>query len=386
MFLTRCVQQLLEVSDLCNSAKPDERSVMTYVAQFFHAFSSMNKTEAEARRVAAFAEHMQSVWLSMNDYERRMSELLSSIRSLLQDWSSKPPMPPYSALKATQAAFHEHKKTKKREWVEQKTEVVTLLGNIGVKLKTYNLRDYRPPDGVRLSDMDALWEEMLNAEKERSKEINAKIRQIKEELRKRFAELANSCEANLFRISEEISALEGSLDSQLVRVKGLQARLPLIQDQLIEIASVEKQCIEANVEENDYTVYTYEDLEFELGLVQKSVTKKIAFIENQVVSRSMTNLTPAQLEEFESTFRYFDKDESNTLDIHEFQAALASLSIVYSDAEIDNIHQRIGNEEGRVTFEAFSSFLVEITKTPSRQIRFEPLSVESLVTTIRNRA
>ncbi|KAH8914307.1 hypothetical protein BT69DRAFT_1194864, partial [Atractiella rhizophila] len=78
--------------------------------------------------------------------------------------------------------------------------------------KTYNLRDYRPPDGVRLSDMDALWEEMLNAEKERSKEINAKIRQIKEELRKRFAELANSCEANLFRISEEISALEGSLD------------------------------------------------------------------------------------------------------------------------------------------------------------------------------
>jgi hypothetical protein len=34
------VQQLLEVEDLCDS-KPDERSVMTYVASFFHAFSSM---------------------------------------------------------------------------------------------------------------------------------------------------------------------------------------------------------------------------------------------------------------------------------------------------------------------------------------------------------
>lgn len=43
----------------------------------------------------------------------------------------------------------------------------------------------------------------------------------------------------------------------------------------------------------------------------------------------MTNLTPAQLEEFESTFRYFDKDQSNTLNVLEFGAALASLGIVY---------------------------------------------------------
>lgn len=44
----------------------------------------------------------------------------------------------------------------------------------------------------------------------------------------------------------------------------------------------------------------------------------------------MTNLTPAQLEQFESTFRYFDKDESNTLSVSELAAALASLGIVYS--------------------------------------------------------
>ena len=44
----------------------------------------------------------------------------------------------------------------------------------------------------------------------------------------------------------------------------------------------------------------------------------------------MTNLTPAQLEQFESTFRYFDKDESNTLSQTEMTAALASLGIVYS--------------------------------------------------------
>jgi hypothetical protein len=36
-------QRLLDVSDLCDARPPDERSVMTYVASFFHAFSSMSK-------------------------------------------------------------------------------------------------------------------------------------------------------------------------------------------------------------------------------------------------------------------------------------------------------------------------------------------------------
>lgn len=48
------------------------------------------------------------------------------------------------------------------------------------------------------------------------------------------------------------------------------------------------------------------------------------------MSRNMTNLTPAQIEQFESTFRYFDKDETNTLNLSEMAAALASLGIVYA--------------------------------------------------------
>lgn len=91
----------------------------------------------------------------------------------------------------------------------------------------------------------------------------------------------------------------------------------------------EEECASANVDENDYTILTSQDLVFELELVMQSIAKKISFIDNQIVSRNMTNLTPAQLEQFESTFRYFDRDESNTLNIQEMAAALASLGIVY---------------------------------------------------------
>jgi len=72
----------------------------------------------------------------------------------------------------------------------------------------------------------------------------------------------------------------------------------------------------------------------------------------------MTNLTPAQLEEFESTFRYFDKDETNTLHLAELIAALASLGIVYSEEDMDLIYNQLLDGYGAVTFEAFINLLV----------------------------
>ena len=130
-----------------------------------------------------------------------------------------------------------------------------------------------------------------------------------------------------------------------MQVKEIQTRLPTLSEALAQVERAEQNCTAANIEENDYTVFTCQDLEFELGLVTQSIAKKISFIDNQVrissdtlyltniaqiVSRNMTNLTPAQLEQFESTFRYFDRDETNTLSLTEMSAALASQGVVYS--------------------------------------------------------
>ena len=73
-----------------------------------------------------------------------------------------------------------------------------------------------------------------------------------------------------------------------------------------------------------YTIYSADDIDFDLGLLQQTLFKKIAFIENQIVARSKSNFTPQQLEEFSETFKHFDKDNSNTLKRDEFKAALAS--------------------------------------------------------------
>jgi hypothetical protein len=63
----------------------------------------------------------------------------------------------------------------------------------------------------------------------------------------------------------------------------MQRRIAGLSENLAVVDSAEAECNLANVEENDYTVFTCQDLKFELELLVSSVAKKIAFIDNQVL-------------------------------------------------------------------------------------------------------
>jgi len=76
----------------------------------------------------------------------------------------------------------------------------------------------------------------------------------------------------------------------------------------------------------------------------------------------MTNLTPIQLEEFESVFRHFDRDLSNSLHEIEFSAALASLGLVYDEEEMHEVFESVSNGGKSVSFEQFITFMVEETE------------------------
>ncbi|KIM63382.1 hypothetical protein SCLCIDRAFT_24265 [Scleroderma citrinum Foug A] len=365
------IPQLLEVEDLCDSAHPDERSVMTYIASFFHAFSTMDQAETVSRRVEKFAELMQSVWLSKNDYERRARNLLRALAEVQAEWASSKFTGTYTDAKEQSSSFNEYKHTTKRGWVTERQDVTTLLGNIQTKLRTYGLREYIPPPGLALLDIDYAWDELLHSEAKRSRSINAQIREIKESLRISFADLANEFSQRLSDMSRELSSVEGPLEKQQEDVRTFQARLPDMSHRLSLVSSAENECLAANVEENDYTVFTCQDLEFELELVTQCIAKKISFIDNQIVLRNMTNLTPVQLEQFEGTFRYFARDETNTLSLPEFTAALASLGMVYSDEDMDYLFDQLEQEYGAITFQAFINLLVDITEdqTSPEQLR-----------------
>lgn len=356
------IPDLLDVEDVCDVSKPDERSLMTYIAYWFHAFSQMERVENAGRRVEKFVQNMQGAWEMQNNFEKRMRELLRQIAEQRKQWEEAKFDGTYADAKKQSADFTGYKRKNKRTWVAEKSDLVGLLGNIKTKLSTYRLRPYDPPAELSLEALETAWATLMKAERDRSQTINETIRDIKNLLRKSFADKANDFALALNTLSTSISGLEGDVEDQLEHTKQLSKSLQPLDEYLNIIANIDDQCAEANIEENDFTTYTYDELEYELGLVRSSVSKKLAFLENQMVARNMTNLTPIQLEEFESVFRHFDRDVSNSLAELEFSAALASLGLVYDEDEMHSKFRETSGGRDYVTFEQFIRFMVDETE------------------------
>jgi hypothetical protein len=171
------IPRLLDVEDVCDVAKPDERSLMTYIAYWFHAFSQMEKVENAGRRVEKFVNNMQGAWEMQSAYERRMRALLKSIKEQIEQWQQAKFEGTYADAKQQANEFMAYKKGQKRDWVAEKSDLATLLGNIKTKLGTYRLRPYDPPADVRLEALEKEWNNLSQAEMHRAQLINETIRE-----------------------------------------------------------------------------------------------------------------------------------------------------------------------------------------------------------------
>ena len=65
------------------------------------------------------------------------------------------------------------------------------------------------------------------------------------------------------------------------QAKHIKANLSPIQSVLAHLKRLDARCQEAHIEENDYTIYSYDDLEYAFNLAKTSVEKKLDFIQNQ---------------------------------------------------------------------------------------------------------
>jgi hypothetical protein len=100
---------------------------------------------------------------------------LADITRVMATWTTASFNGTYTDAKSQSEEFTAYKRTEKRRFVAEKTELESLLGNIQTKVKTYGLREYRPAVGLALGDLDGAWRGLTKAETARSKAINAKI-------------------------------------------------------------------------------------------------------------------------------------------------------------------------------------------------------------------
>ncbi|OMJ25164.1 Alpha-actinin-like protein 1 [Smittium culicis] len=360
------IPPLLDVEDIVNVDNPDSKSIMTYVAQYFHAFSSLNKVETAGRRIGKLSNVLQTVYEMRHNYENRASDLVSDISCVIEKWSHfdfQTQLSEYSTAKNELDLFNNFKLKEKRELLMEKQDLSNLLNDIQTRLATYHIQPYQPPSGLLPSEIEKLWSSLNDLEISFRTKLLTKIDSIKKSYCKEFADEASKLHSSLAQIEQSLT-VHASLSELLFATKLLHDQLLALGASLSNLESLFQKCIQVGIEENEYTVHTFDELKFDFYLLETNISKKITFIENQIVLRKSNALTPAQLDEFESVFRLFDRSKANSLCDNEFRAALETLDLTYSEEEFTELFNYLSSsnqqDTNRIGFEQYVRFLVAV--------------------------
>jgi len=166
------IPRLLDVEDIANVARPDERSVMTYVSEYFHYFSGSDLKEKSARRIQKFVQFNQSMEHMEKDYESQARDLLEWISETTErfindtDYGTTP--------SEAKDKFEQHKNylsVIKPHKAATKLDLEALYANIQTKLAVYGRVSYSTPSGLSTDDIDAAWDRLEQAEKQRGRAV-----------------------------------------------------------------------------------------------------------------------------------------------------------------------------------------------------------------------
>jgi len=166
------IPRLLDVEDIANVARPDERSVMTYVSEYFHYFSGSDLKEKSARRIQKFVQFNQSMEQMEREYESQAQELLAWISQTTAQFQSDHDYG--STPSEAKDKFEQHKNylsVIKPQKAASKLDLEALYAKIQTKLAVYGRVPYSTPSGLSTDAIDAAWDRLEQAEKQRGRAV-----------------------------------------------------------------------------------------------------------------------------------------------------------------------------------------------------------------------
>jgi actinin alpha len=173
------IAKILDVNDIVNIPKPDERSIMTYVASMYHVFASSRKAETAAKNVANVIDFTQANEKIMNTYEERAKALAGWIQKSTDQLNQRDFANHLEGLLQQIQTFNDWKAKEKPPKATEKTEIETLFNNLQTKLRLNKRSPYRPPPGLAPQDIDALWAALNKAENERGIALRNELKRLK---------------------------------------------------------------------------------------------------------------------------------------------------------------------------------------------------------------
>ncbi|XP_066559920.1 alpha-actinin-4 isoform X1 [Amia ocellicauda] len=240
------IPKMLDAEDIVNTARPDEKAIMTYVSSFYHAFSGAQKAETAANRICKVLAVNQENEHLMEDYEKLASDLLEWIRRTIPWLENRAPERTMHEMQQKLEDFRGYRRVHKPPKVQEKCQLEINFNTLQTKLRLSNRPAFMPSEGRMVSDINGAWHSLEHAEKGYEEWLLTEIRRLErlDHLAEKFRQKAaiheawtEGKEAMLTQKDYETASLS-EVKALLKKHEAFESDLAAHQDRVEQIAAI----------------------------------------------------------------------------------------------------------------------------------------------------
>ncbi|XP_077063111.1 alpha-actinin-4 isoform X1 [Siphateles boraxobius] len=240
------IPKMLDAEDIVNTARPDEKAIMTYVSSFYHAFSGAQKAETAANRICKVLAVNQENEHLMEDYEKLASDLLEWIRRTIPWLENRAPEKTMAEMQQKLEDFRDYRRVHKPPKVQEKCQLEINFNTLQTKLRLSNRPAFMPSEGRMVSDINGAWHKLEGAEKGYEEWLLNEIRRLErlDHLAEKFRQKAaiheswtDGKEAMLTQKDYETATLS-EIKALLKKHEAFESDLAAHQDRVEQIAAI----------------------------------------------------------------------------------------------------------------------------------------------------
>ncbi|XP_058880853.1 alpha-actinin-2 isoform X4 [Acipenser ruthenus] len=248
------IPKMLDAEDLVNTARPDERAVMTYVSCYYHAFAGAQKAETAANRICKVLGVNQENEKLMEEYERLASELLEWIHRTIPWLENRTPEKTMISMQQKLEDFRGYRRIHKPPKVQEKCQLEISFNTLQTKLRISSRPAFMPSEGKMVSDIASAWQSLEQVEKGYEEWLLNEIRRLErlDHLAEKFRQKANTHESWAYD-KEQILSQKDYESASLTEVRAMlrkheafESDLAAHQDRMEQIAAIAQELNELN--------------------------------------------------------------------------------------------------------------------------------------------
>uniref|UniRef100_A0A8C3CR56 Actinin alpha 4 n=1 Tax=Cairina moschata TaxID=8855 RepID=A0A8C3CR56_CAIMO len=240
------IPKMLDAEDIVNTARPDEKAIMTYVSSFYHAFSGAQKAETAANRICKVLAVNQENEHLMEDYEKLASDLLEWIRRTIPWLEDRSPQKTIQEMQQKLEDFRDYRRVHKPPKVQEKCQLEINFNTLQTKLRLSNRPAFMPSEGRMVADINNGWQHLEQAEKGYEEWLLNEIRRLErlDHLAEKFRQKASIHEAwtegkeAMLKQKDYESATLSDIKALIRKHEAFESDLAAHQDRVEQIAAI----------------------------------------------------------------------------------------------------------------------------------------------------